>query len=226
MTAAITTNTVSDSLLAAVNGKGAAAVSADSTAAAQDRFLTLLVTQMKNQDPLNPMDNAAVTSQLAQLSTVSGIDKLNTTLTALQGSYQSSQSLQATALIGKAVLAPGSSVTLAGGNAALGVDMTQAADAVKLSISDSSGKVVRTMDLGPQAIGTVPVSWNGQTDAGTTAADGTYKFSVAATNAGVAVTAATLSYGLVTSVSSSTAGVKLNIANVGAVDVGTVRQIM
>ena len=103
------TNTVTADLLATMNGKKTAATTAED---AQDRFMTLLVTQMKNQDPLNPLDNAQVTSQLAQLSTVTGIDKLNVTLQALQGSYQASQALQATDMIGRGVLVPGSTVTL------------------------------------------------------------------------------------------------------------------
>src|SRR5690606_21641258 len=93
---------VSQSLLDTMNGTRNTAKSAAQEA--QDRFMTLLVTQMKNQDPLNPMDNAQVTSQLAQLSTVTGIDKLNNTMEALIGSVQSSQSMQASSMIGRVVL--------------------------------------------------------------------------------------------------------------------------
>ena len=91
-------------LLDQMNGSSAAKKS--TAEEAQDRFLTLLVTQMKNQDPLNPLDNAQVTSQLAQLSTVTGIDKLNGTLESMMGSYQSNQALQAANMIGHGVLAP------------------------------------------------------------------------------------------------------------------------
>src|SRR5450830_1255198 len=76
-------------------------------AATQNNFLKLLVTQLQNQDPLNPEDNSEITSQLAQLSTVTGVNQLNTTLTALQTSYQSSESLQAAGLISHGVLAAG-----------------------------------------------------------------------------------------------------------------------
>ncbi len=221
----ITDNTVSPALLASVNG-GKAAKDADATAATQDRFLTLLVTQMKNQDPLNPMDNAQVTSQLAQLSTVNGIDKLNTTLSALQGDYRSSQSLQAASLIGRGVLFPGASTTLAEGKSLLGVDITEAADQVNVTIRDGAGKAVRTMDLGRQDIGTVPLSWDGKTDRGAAAVDGNYTFEVAATRGGVKTAAETLSFGQVASVSSNAQGVKLNVPNVGGVDVGAVRQFM
>jgi len=84
------------------------------SSATEERFLTLLVAQMKNQDPLNPLDNAQVTSQLAQLSTVSGIDKLNATLQTLAGSFAQAQSLQAAVLIGHDVLVEGNALALSG----------------------------------------------------------------------------------------------------------------
>src|SRR5690606_32814066 len=92
-----------------LSGAGGASLlsqSGDSTAATQEQFLTLLVTQLQNQDPLNPMDNAEVTSQIAQLSTVNGINQLNNTLLALSGQMDLSQSMQAANLIGKEVLVP------------------------------------------------------------------------------------------------------------------------
>src|SRR5512146_862467 len=100
----------------------------------QDRFLKLLVTQMKNQDPLNPLDNAQVTSQLAQISTVNGIEKLNTTIQAMATSFAAGQSLQAAGMIGRDVLVPAPTLRLAGGSALFGVDLAQAADQVKVSI--------------------------------------------------------------------------------------------
>ena len=90
--------------------------------------MTLLVTQLKNQDPMNPLDNAQLTSQLAQLSTVTGVNKLNTTLESLKASYQSSESLQAANMIGHGVLVEGNYVKLPGGNGILGVDLASAAD--------------------------------------------------------------------------------------------------
>src|SRR6478735_11728176 len=93
----------------------------------QDRFLKLLVTQMQNQDPLNPMDNAQVTTQLAQISTVSGVDKLNQTLNTMSSSFLAAQSLQASGLIGRSVLAPGNDVMLQAGGGAGGIQLTQPA---------------------------------------------------------------------------------------------------
>src|SRR3990167_8514165 len=89
---------------AAVAAKAApAAAGTNATSDAQDRFLKLLVAQLKNQDPLNPMDNAQITTQMAQISTVSGIDKLNSTLQSMAAAFNAGQSLQATAMIGHGV---------------------------------------------------------------------------------------------------------------------------
>ena len=78
-------------------------------------FLTLLVAQLKNQDPTNPLQNNELTSQLAQINTVSGIEKLNTTLGSISGQINSNQSLQASSLIGHGVMIPGKNI-LAGKN--------------------------------------------------------------------------------------------------------------
>lgn len=220
-----TASGVSPELLAAMNP---AKDSAQSTsAAAQDRFMTLLVTQMKNQDPLNPLDNAQVTSQLAQLSTVSGIDKLNSTLEALKGSFQSNQSLQAANMIGHGVLVAGSNLSLSGGKGVMGIELTEPADDVQVSIKNASGKVIHTMDLGSKEVGTVPLTWDGVTDAGDVAPDGQYSFEVAATRGGEKIAGVTgLGFGVVASVSTSAQGVKLNVPTIGAVNLTDIHQIL
>ncbi len=219
-----TGNTVSSDLMAAMNpAKSAAKSTAD---AAQDRFMTLLVTQMKNQDPLNPLDNAQVTSQLAQLSTVTGIDKLNATVQALMGSYQASQSLQATSMIGHGVFVPGSDVTLTGGKALLGVELADAADSVQVTILDASGRPVHKIDLGAQKAGVLPLAWDGTTDGGATAADGHYTFQVNAVRGNQKASATALSFGEVASVSTGPQGVKLNLPRIGEVNLADVKQIL
>jgi flagellar basal-body rod modification protein FlgD len=223
----INDNTVSPALLNSMNtSKPAAASGADTAGATQDRFMKLLITQMKNQDPLNPLDNAQVTSQLAQLSTVSGIDKLNAAMGALKDSYQSSQALQATSLIGHGVLVPGNTTNLADGKAVLGMDLPGAADAVSVTIRDSAGAVVRKISLGAQAAGTLPLGWDGKTDKGAAAADGKYSFDVSATSAGSALKAATLSYDQVGSVSTGASGTKLNLSGGGSAALADVREII
>src|SRR5690242_19598154 len=100
-----TTSTSITDLMSTMNAKKP--TSTDGVSADTDKFMTLLVTQLQNQDPLNPMDNAQMTSQLAQLQTVTGVNKLNTTLESLKSSYQSSEAMQATNLIGHGVLVEG-----------------------------------------------------------------------------------------------------------------------
>lgn len=217
-------NTVSSALSAAMNPK--TATNTTSTSDVQDRFMKLLVTQMQNQDPLNPMDNAQVTSQMAQLSTVSGIDKLNATVSSLQSNYQSGQTLQATSLIGRGVLALGSDVTLSGGKAVLGVELPSAADNVTVTIRDAAGKAVHKISLGPQQAGALPLTWDGATDAGAAAADGQYRFDVTATSGGAAIKPTALSFAQVGSVSANGSGVRLNLAGGGSATLSDVRQIL
>jgi flagellar basal-body rod modification protein FlgD len=224
---AITNNTVSPSLLATMNGtSNSSSGGSSSVSAAQDEFMTLLVTQMKNQDPLNPMDNSQMTSQLAQLSTVSGINTLNSTVQSLLTSYQSSQTLQAASMIGQNVMTPGNTMTLENGAAPFGVNVTTAAGDVQVSIQDATGKTIDTMDLGAQAAGPVPLAWDGTMTGGGTAPPGQYTFTVNSSSDGQNTKgAAALAYGKVTSVITGTTGVTLNVANVGAVNLSNVVQI-
>jgi flagellar basal-body rod modification protein FlgD len=204
----------------------AAATAASQLAATQDRFLKLLVTQLQNQDPLNPMDNSQVTSQMAQLSTVSGINQLNTTVQALSDSLTTSQSLQATSMIGQAVLVPGDQIVMASGSSNAAVKLSQAEDQVTVTISDSSGNVVRTMKLGAQSAGIVDFTWDGKNDSGTTLTDGTYTYTASAVVGTTTSTPTTLTYGLVNSVSLSSGTVELNVGNLGDVSLDSVLRIL
>lgn len=215
---------VSNDLLATMNG--VKTQTGSSVEDEQNRFMTLLVAQMRNQDPLNPLDNAQVTSQLAQLSTVSGIEKLNATLQSLQASYQTSQSMQAATMIGHGVLVPGDSLQLAEGKTVLGVELGSDVDSVKVNVLDEDGKVVHTLDLGPQKAGVVPVAWDGMIGEDEQLPDGAYKFEVVATRGGEKVGANPLSFGMVLSVSMSPQGVKLNLSNAQAVRMDEIREIL
>lgn len=222
----ISDNTVSPALLNAMNPSKASANSTEGIAGTQDRFMKLLITQMKNQDPLNPMDNAQVTSQMAQLSTVTGIEKLNASMASMQSSYQASQTMQATSLIGHGVLVPGASATLADGKAVLGIELPAAADKVTVTIRDGAGRAIHKIELGQQAAGTLPLAWDGKTDSGAIAANGQYSFDVAASSAGSAIKAGTLAFGQVGSVSTGASGVKLNLTNGGSATMADVREII
>lgn len=217
-------NTLPQSLLDTMNPK--AATTQSTAEAAQDRFMKLLVTQMKNQDPLNPLDNAQVTSQLAQLSTVTGIDKVNSTLESLIGSYQSSQSLQSANLIGHGVLSSGNKLGLSEDKALMGVELPQAVDAAEVVIKDASGNIMQTISLGKQDAGTLPLLWDGTKTDGTKAPAGTYSFEVNATYDGKAVDATELQFGMVTTVTTGQDGVKINVPGLGALNLSDIRQIL
>ncbi len=227
--------TTISALQSAVNGTtSTSSTSTDAVAEAEDRFMKLLIAQMQNQDPLNPLDNAEVTSQMAQLSTVTGINKLNASLESLQSSLTTGQSLQAANMIGHGVFVAGSSVTLStitstsgttSVQGVLGANLEGAADKVTLTIRDSSGAAVYTEELGKQSAGILTYAWDGTTTSGTKATAGKYTFEIAATKGSEKVKAATLSFGEVSSVTSSTSGALLNISGIGAVSTSDIVQI-
>jgi len=127
--------------------------------ASADRFLKLLVAQMQNQDPLSPMDNAQVTSQMAQINTVSGIEKLNTSVQGLSGQFMQMQALQGATLVGHDVVVPGDILAVGSGLAQGGFELGSAADNVTVEVLAPSGKVLDTIDLGAQASGLHSFGW-------------------------------------------------------------------
>lgn len=201
----------------------------------QDQFLKLLVTQLQNQDPLNPMQNAELTSQLAQISTVEGITNLKNTMLAISGQIDVSQSMNAVAMIGKGVLIPGSKVKVGvdGENAAervvtpYGLDLQGDAQKVQVRISDSNGAVVRTIEMGEQKTGVYTLNWDGKNDSGVALDAGAYTVSVLATDGdGKKVNAEVLSYGQVKSVAYSTNGLRLDLGLDGQTSMLDVRKVI
>ena len=170
-----------------ITGQNAASAvggnSSTSNVDSEQRFLKLLVTQLNNQDPLNPMQNAELTSQLAQMSTVSGIEKLNTTVAGLNSQFVQMQALQGASLIGREVLLEGNKLAVADGKATGTFEMDSAADKVKVEVLNASGRVIDTMDLGAETSGRHDFSWtlNG------VAADAKLSFRVTATHGAATV---------------------------------------
>ncbi|HEY1151019.1 MAG TPA: flagellar hook assembly protein FlgD [Pseudoduganella sp.] len=229
MTSAVSNTTSSGgvpaSLLNAVNPKATKAT--DSVQADTDKFMTLLITQLKNQDPLNPLDNAQVTSQLAQLSTVTGINKLNETMNTLQGNYQLSSQLQATSLIDHGVLIEGSDLTLKDGKSIFGVEFGSAADAARIDIVNASGKVVHSlaMNSGVDA-GVIPLTWDGTLEDGSKAPDGKYSVKLTAVAGDQTLKdAKPLTFTTVSSVSTGAGGLKLNLP-IGQVTMDQIKQVL
>lgn len=205
----------------------AASTTDTSAADLQSNFLTLLVTQLQNQDPTNPMDNSQLTTQLAQINTLSGIEKLNTTLGSISGQINSGQSLQATTLIGHGVMVDGTQVLVGSGQTTpFGVSLEQASTSTTATITDSSGKVVQTINLGGLSAGVHTFSWDGTTADGTTAADGKYSVSLSASNASGQLVTQPLNYALVNGVTNDTSGAVLDLGTMGTTTVANVRQII
>ena len=205
---------------------GTAATPASVDPGIGDRFLTLLVTQLKNQDPLNPMDNSQMTSQLAAISTVTGINKLNDTMSALSATLGSNQYVQAAGLVGHTVLVSGNKLQLAAGAAAGGFNLAAAADHTVVTVSDASGRAVRQIDLGAQGAGAQRFAWDGLTDSGAAAASGQYTFSVAATQGGAAVVSDALMSGRVDGVVLGSNGTtQIQLGQIGRVDLSQVIEI-
>src|SRR5690625_2999650 len=202
----------------------------------QDRFLTLLITQLRNQDPLDPMDNSEITSQLAQLSTVQGINHLNETLLTISGQMDVSQSMQASMLVGRDVLVPGDKVLLGSDpqNAEIkaatpfGVDLMSPAAKTQVKIHDKAGKLVRTLELEDNlAMGVYEVHWDGRDDAGLPVSDGAYTVEVLATTTdGKQVSAEVLTHGTVKNVAYSAGGLEIDLGLNGKYSLFDIRQIM
>jgi flagellar basal-body rod modification protein FlgD len=167
---------------AALNGSSNTTATANDTAAA-DRFLKLLVTQMQNQDPLNPMDNAQITSQMAQINTVSGIEMLNTTVAGLNGQFVQLQALAGASLVGHDVTLAGNRLSIQDGVGVGGVELAGTAESVKVEILSPGGQVVDTIDMGTQAAGRHGFTW----DASKLTDTEGYRFRVAAKTGTVAV---------------------------------------
>jgi flagellar basal-body rod modification protein FlgD len=204
--------TVSQTLLDTMNGTSSSSSSTSATssttgAGLQSTFLQLLVTQLQNQDPTNPMDSSQMTSQLAQINTVTGISQLNTSLASLSTQLNAGQTSQAALLIGSSVLAPGSSITVASGKTnEFGVQIAAAASDMKINVVNSAGQIVNTIDLGAQSAGTVPVSWTPVDSAGNALPAGNYTITATGTINGAAGTGTTLTPGTVESVVQGTGG--------------------
>jgi flagellar basal-body rod modification protein FlgD len=212
------------SLIASLNGTKTTKAT-DATTEASDRFLKLLVTQLQNQDPMNPMENAELTTQLAQMSTVEGINKMNTSLDGLLAQYKSNQVLQGASLVGRQVLAEGDSLLLGSGGAAGGVELEGAADSVQIKVFGGNGELVQTLDLGNQAAGLVRFAWDGTDANGEAQALGNYTFTASANAGAVSVAATQYSLGSVLSVSLNESDMDVEIDGLGDRGLNQIRQI-
>ena len=217
MTVSSTTNTTSTA--GTTSGNQLAITSGNDL---QNTFMQLLVAQLKNQDPLNPMDNSQMTSQLAQINTVNGIQQLNTTMSSM---LTQNATTQASSMIGRTVQVPTNNLTLASGAANFGVSVPNGADDVVVTITNAAGVAVRTVDLGQMAAGSGNYTWNGKDDKGNQLADGAYSIKVTATQGGKVVTANALGTDKVAGVTINNGTMQLALASGGTAKLSDVASI-
>jgi flagellar basal-body rod modification protein FlgD len=214
---------ISDSTLSAVNQTTLSSQTASTAEDLSNNFMTLLIAQLQNQDPLKPLENAELTSQLAQINTVNGVEKLNKTMTGITGQIEASQQIQATALMGHGVLVPGERVLVGTGESTpFGLESASGATGVVVTVKDSLGQVVRTFEIDSIAAGVESFTWDAKLADGTAAPDGAYSVSATAEKGAVS----TLNFAVVTGVSKTPTGPKIDLGTLQSVSLDQVRQVI
>jgi flagellar basal-body rod modification protein FlgD len=204
---ALTSSPVSSA--SASQALGNTAATKNTGAESQDRFLKLLVAQLNNQDPMNPMDNAQMTTQMAQINTVTGIEQVNQSIKDLASQMSAMQNMTGAQMIGRDVLVEGNALTLDNAGKARGsFTLNGSADTVRVEVLSAGGQLLDTQSLGPLSAGQHDFGF-----ASTSLPEGA-RFRIAASQAGAAVTAKELSVGRVVSVSTDASNVlKLQLQN-------------
>ena len=195
----------------------------------QEDFIKLMTTQMNHQDPMKPMENGDFLSDMAQFSTVSGLKEIKDAFNGLATSLKSSQALQASSMVGRTVLVPGSMSTFSEGTpmkAAVDLE-TNIAD-LKISIMDDKGALVKEIDLGNKAAGVTHFSWDGMLAQDKKAMSGNYSIRASGMVDGKTESLSTLISDTVQSVSLGTGGqsVSLTLANAGSAGLADVKEIL
>lgn len=190
--------------------------------AAQDRFLKLLVAQLNNQDPMNPLDNAQMTSQMAQINTVTGIQQVNDTLKSMAAQFSTLQVMQGANMIGHDVLIDGNTLSLVDGQAQGAVDLAARAESVKIDVFSPGGQRVDTINLGALDAGRSHFTW--RPDGINFSGPATFKIS--ASSDGKAIDAQPLTRASVQSVSSEGGTMMIQLNGRSPVSYSSVKAIL
>ena len=225
-----TTETVSSSVLSTYSGTPTSTTNDSSySSLGKDDFLMLLVTQLNNQNPLDPQDNSEFVAQLAQFSSLESLSNISTSMDSLLSSYQSSQALQASSLVGRSVTVSASSTYVDGAVGMTGsVVLPSAADGISVGVYDSAGSLVKTIALDSQTKGgNVSFTWDGTNDSGLAQESGVYTFKATASLDGKSTALETYLPATVSSVTlgSGTTDMTLNLAGVGSIALSKVINI-
>lgn len=210
------------------NVAGAAATAASSGTLpgqqlTQQDFLKLMVEQFQAQDPTQPMDTSQMVGQMAQFSQIAATQQMQSSFTQLATALEGNQVLSASSLIGRQVLVPATQVSLTsnGIDGAVNVPTGGASD-VQVTITDSSGHAVRTLDLGQQPAGLAQFHWDGRDSAGDTLPAGAYQFTAANGNNPLD----TYISGTVTGIDDTGNGANVQVGGVGPTPVNQIAQIL
>ncbi|MCC8458147.1 flagellar hook assembly protein FlgD [Photorhabdus aegyptia] len=226
------TDSINGSLDNMIVGESASTSKKKNSEELNSNFMKLLIAQMKNQDPTNPMKNNELTSHLAQINTLEGIEKLNTTLGSIVGQINNNQSVQASALIGRGVMIPGDTILVGSkengsvSTSKYGIELERPADSVKVTITDKQGGIVRQIDLGALEAGVHNFTWDGTKEDGAIAEDGAYKITIEASSKGGPSVFQQLRYAEVRGITRDADGAKLDLGRIGAVTMDQIRQIL
>lgn len=194
----------------------------------KDEFLNLMIAQMKNQDPMKPMESGEFLSQLAQFESATGIRELKDSFTGLSDILQSNQALQASSMVGRTVLVPSNTAELNSAGLRSMIDLDGRVDELKVSIYDEFGALVRSANLGSQPKGMLSFDWDGLNNEGQALPLGKYTVKAEGVSDGVSTAAATYALARVDSVSLGQGGrgVTLNLAGAGSATLADVKQVM
>jgi flagellar basal-body rod modification protein FlgD len=220
----MTTITNNNDALSAL-GLAAPQQNRSSGAMGQTDFLRLMTEQLKNQDPLKPLEGAQFLGQLAQFSTVQGIENMQKALGAVANVMESDQTLRAAALVGHDALVEASTVSLQAGAGIRGEVVAQAAGPMQVDIVDASGQVVQRMSVNATGAGSVPFAWDGRTADGSVAAAGRYTVRAASGSGPQAEALGVRVAARVDSVSIEANGLVLNLNGLGSHPLSAVRRI-
>ncbi len=193
----------------------------------KNEFLELMIAQLENQNPLEPQDNGAFISQLAEFSALEEMQQISSTVDSFSDKFQSSQALQASAMVGRNVLVPGAESPMAVDGTISGmVDLPSGTSNLSVSILNGSGELVRRIDMGQQFAGSVPFKWDGMNEQGDVMPADVYTIKAESKTSTGSEQLDTLFASQVNSVSIAQSGaVTLNLAGLGRVPIESVREI-
>jgi flagellar basal-body rod modification protein FlgD len=197
-------STVPSGIMTAAQYKAQQAAMPQKTEMGQNEFLTLFTTQLKNQDPLDPVKNEAFVAQLAQFSQLEATTSMKTSMQNLVSSMSNDRMLGAASLMGKQVAVPDGPVQVTDSTVSQGtINLPAGADGIQLQVFNDKGQLVRTQIMGAQAAGDVTLSWDGMTDGGQAAANGFYRYVATVNSKGQSSKPTVNTYATVTGVSSA-----------------------